>query len=90
MSVIGGDLAGHQFGIGAGHINVGIGIFQQAVDSFFPTVNLLHFVQQQIVAPIVGHLFFNALIHSLAGHSVVKILRRIAHTDNVVCGNPTF
>ncbi len=75
---IGGDFAGHQLGIRTGHINIGVGILQQTVDRLFPTVHLLHFVQQKIVAFTVGHFLFDVTVHLLGGHAVIQLLRGIA------------
>ena len=84
---IGGDLTGHQLGIGACHINVGIGILQQTVDCLFPAVHLLHLVQQKIVAFAVGHFLFDVTVHLLGGHAVVQLFRGIAQLDHMVCRN---
>ena len=84
---IGGDLTGHQLGIGACHINVGIGILQQTVDCLFPAVHLLHLVQQKIVAFAVGHFFFYIPVHLLGGHALVQLFRGIAQMDHMVCRN---
>ena len=84
---IGGDLAGHQFGVGAGHIDVGIGILQQAVDSLFPAVHLLHLVQQKIVAFAVGHFLFDVTVHLLGSHAIVQLFRGITQMNHMVCRN---
>lgn len=66
--------AGHQFGIGAGHINISIGILQQTIDRFFPIVDFLYFIQQKGVTLFIGHFPVYTVIHIFVSHVIIKIL----------------
>ena len=85
-----GNLPRHQPGIGSRHIDVRVGVFQEAVHRLLPCIDLLHLIQKQIVAPLVGHPCLYLPIHDLVRHPLIGLFRRIAEEDDVVLVDSAF
>ena len=45
---IGRQLAGKQFGIGAGDINITVQFYPEGIDAFFPCIHLLYLIKEEI------------------------------------------
>ena len=81
---IGGDLAGHELGVGAGHIDVGVRTLQQTVDRPFPAGDLLNLIQQEITVPLTRHGFHQLVIHLLSGDIFGNVHLRVPLADDVI------
>ena len=84
---IGGDLAGHELGVGAGHIDVGIRTFQQAVDRLLPAGDFLNLVQQEVTMSLARHGSGQLVIHLLGGDVLGNIHLRVPLADDLVLPN---
>ena len=81
---IGGDLAGHELGVGAGHIDVGVRTLQQTVDRPFPAGDLLYLIQQEVTVPLVRHGHHQLVIHLLGGNALGNVHLGVPLTDDVI------
>ena len=81
---IGGDLTGHEFGVGAGHVNVGVRTLQQTVDRPFPAGDLLYLIQQEVTVPLARHSVQQLVIHLLGGNAFGNVHLRVPLADDMI------
>ena len=81
---IGGDLAGHELGVGAGHIDVGVRTLQQTVDRPFPAGDLLYLIQQEVAVSLACHGHHQLVIHLFGGDVFGNVHLRVPLADDMI------
>ena len=84
---IGGDLAGHQLGVGSGDIDVHIGTLQQAVHNFLPAFDFLQFIEEQVTAAFSFNGLGQLTVHVLGSEVLVNVHFTVFAKDDVFLCN---